>query len=538
METTDKRELSHGVPSRHPWRRKARWLWVPLLASLPLLTFGKVKESFVVVNLLDEASSTFETATASGDGTSVASWQLELRGDGEASLGLSAEGEGFGGKGRCLKLINTSSPSDEWKAIAKVAINYDKDASNVVRFYARAAKTRDYDYDVRLSPHFTDGQWNGSWEGRDTPVTHDWQCFELVPSAKDNIVQFQFNFGKDCSVIYIDNIEIGPKQRANGLSGDDSDFEGGTCGKWQASEGINLLMNSADEPAYNGSGHCLKLSLRPGYTSGYIYLDVPELRSGQTYDYDFYVRSDKNIGTQSVQSYYQSTRANNDRLHSSISTLVVPTDEWSHVEKSDINEYFFWQLTSTPAEQLQWQPRFDRFVIWVSGQSGDVVFVDNVRTMQPAYKVLPDPAVPITPDETEEDGGQNGDSTEAGNKDGDGNSDNEGTSSDTGNHPTSGDHWPKPPARPGTGTQSGTGTDTEDGTPSGSETTPGTGTETNPGSGSGQQSGGSLALEAIASASQATAVEYYDLQGQRLAARPHGLCIERSGGRAKVVIYK
>lgn len=536
METTDKRELSRGVPSRHPWRRKAPWLWVPLLASLPLLTFGKVKESFVVVNLLDEASSTFETATASADGKSVASWRLELRGDGEALIGLSAEGEGFGGKGRCLKLINTSSPSDEWKAIAKVALNYDKDASNVVRFYARAAKTTDYDFDVRISPRFTDGQWNGSWEGSNTSITNDWQCFELVPSAKDNIVQFQFNFGKDCSIIYIDNIEIGPKQRANGLSGDDSDFEGGTRGNWQASEGINLLMNSADEHAYNGSEHCLKLSLKPGYTSGYIYLDVPELRSLQKYDYDFYVRSSKNTGTQTVRSFYQSTRANQYEWWPSPSQ-VVPTDTWQHVEKLNMQEYFYWQENATA--DLKYAPCYNRFVIKVTGAAGDVVFVDNVRMMQPAYKTLPDPAVPVTPDDTETDGGnKDGDSTEAGNKDGDGNSDNEGTSSDTGNHPTSGDHWPKPPARPGTGTQSGTGTDTEDGTPSGSETTPGTGTENNPGGGSGQQSGGSLALGAIEAAAQATAVEYYDLQGQRLAARPHGLCIERSGGRAKVVIYK
>ena len=141
----------------------------------------------------------------------------------------------------------------------------------------------------------------GSQGGYNTfSISSDWATYEyeFTVTEFDDVDRIILNYGKVGGAYLIDNIEFGEKQEdpmTNILAGDDSDFEGGTKGKWE-----NWGNSSVTAVSEKGQGHssdyCVVLT-NPSegsdyYVAQFAYTFDEELEVGQTYIMQFYAKAD------------------------------------------------------------------------------------------------------------------------------------------------------------------------------------------------------------------------------------------------------
>ena len=232
------------------------------------------------------------------------------------TMSVSDEGDGYESS-YSLKLSNPedAGSGNAWKA--QCAYTFDlpleQGVEYTIRFKAKSSSAAGV-----VQFQYQNSQTYGSQGGYHSfNVGTDWTTCEFtftMPNADDD--RIILNFGEVAADYYIDEIEFGVKEEdpmENVMTGDASDFEGGTTGKWGCWGGNNPTMSVSDEGDGYESSYSLKLSNPEDAGSGNAWkaqcaytFDVP-LEQNKKYIIQFYAKSTSSAGTIQFQFQNSST---------------------------------------------------------------------------------------------------------------------------------------------------------------------------------------------------------------------------------------
>ena len=267
--------------------------------------------------------------------------------------------EGAGEDGSSCLVLKNKADGNAWEAQNAYTFSdyLDPNTEYTIRFKARSSSNAG-----QLQFQYQNSSTYGSQGGYNTfNLTSSWQTFEysFTPAYAD-VDRIIFNFGAVSSTYYIDDIEFGIKKEdpmENVLVDDDSDFEGGTTGKW-ASWG-NSSTRDAASPGYDGSEYCMHLT-NPTDASAWVaqcaYTFSSPLESGKKYMIQFYAKS--SVANGSLQFQYQNSSSGSQGGYN---TFPVGTD-WQLCEFS---------FTPTPEDACRICLNF--------GAVGAEYWIDNVK---------------------------------------------------------------------------------------------------------------------------------------------------------------
>ena len=201
---------------------------------------------------------------------------------------------------KCLKLVNKGNGSF-WEAQCAYTFGepLKKDVNYVIKFQARVESgSGELQFQYQSS---TNDQRQGGYNS--FTVGSDWTTcqYEFTITDYDDIDRILINFGKIGGTYYVDNIEFGEAMQdpmTNVLAGDNSDFEGGTTGKWGYwGNGKNPTSKVSDNGQGHESDYCVVLTNpKDGgtnyYTAQFAYTFDAEFEVGKTYVIQFYAKAD------------------------------------------------------------------------------------------------------------------------------------------------------------------------------------------------------------------------------------------------------
>lgn len=173
---------------------------------------------------------------------------------------VSEKGEGHGDD-YCLVLTNPTDGDDYY--VAQCAYTFDDpfevDQTYVIRFYAKSNTAgAGLQFCVQNSSTYSGEGYANIEIGTDwTLVEHEYTC------SKEGMDRILINFGKYAATYYIDDVQFGKKVEntdpmTNVMTGDNSDFEGGTKGDW-SSWGNDSSTGVSDKGEGHSSDYCMVL---------------------------------------------------------------------------------------------------------------------------------------------------------------------------------------------------------------------------------------------------------------------------------------
>ena len=244
----------------------------------------KVESSGGVANILSGDATDFNGGTTGGWG----SW-----GSNKDSQTIE---EGAGSDGTPCMVLKNLGDGNAWEAQCGYTLSdfLQVGKTYMIKFKAKSTSGAGY-----LQFQYQNGTTYGSQGGyNDFNIGTDWNDFEyeFTPDYED-INRIILNFGKVGATYYIDDIQFGLKVEdpmTNVLSGDNSDFEGGTKGSWGSWGNNSTTSVSASGEGYN-SNYCIVL-VNPTDGSDYYaaqlaYTFDDPLKVGETYDIQFYAKT-------------------------------------------------------------------------------------------------------------------------------------------------------------------------------------------------------------------------------------------------------
>ena len=208
----------------------------------------KVESSGGVANILSGDATDFNGGTTGGWG----SW-----GSNKDSQTIE---EGAGSDGTPCMVLKNLGDGNAWEAQCGYTLSdfLQVGKTYMIKFKAKSTSGAGY-----LQFQYQNGTTYGSQGGyNDFNIGTDWNDFEyeFTPDYED-INRIILNFGKVGATYYIDDIQFGLKVEdpmTNVLSGDNSDFEGGTKGSWGSWGNNSTTSVSASGEGYN-SNYCIVL---------------------------------------------------------------------------------------------------------------------------------------------------------------------------------------------------------------------------------------------------------------------------------------
>lgn len=244
----------------------------------------KVESSGGVANILSGDATDFNGGTTGGWG----SW-----GSNKDSQTIE---EGTGSDGTPCMVLKNLGDGNAWEAQCGYTLSdfLQVGKTYMIKFKAKSTSGAGY-----LQFQYQNGTTYGSQGGyNDFNIGTDWNDFEyeFTPDYED-INRIILNFGKVGATYYIDDIQFGLKVEdpmTNVLSGDNSDFEGGTKGSWGSWGNNSTTSVSASGEGYN-SNYCIVL-VNPTDGSDYYaaqlaYTFDDPLKVGETYVIQFYAKT-------------------------------------------------------------------------------------------------------------------------------------------------------------------------------------------------------------------------------------------------------
>lgn len=246
--------------------------------------------------ITDQESSTF-------DGGSKGLWAFVNGNDNGGYATLSVQYPGYGGKGYCLLLKNSSAASDNWKAQARYEFSPAlKVGKYRLEFYAKASANMKLEFGYQKNA-YQDGEKTGIYFDITTEWTKQTLDFDMTLS---DVARMFFNFGKFNGSINLDNIRLldmnppveEPNVTGNLITDNASyNFNDATTGLWTIPAGYdNSSMAKADAsvPGYGKSAACLHLSNSQRNTDNSkarIELKLPTPLEKGNYKLEFYAKA-------------------------------------------------------------------------------------------------------------------------------------------------------------------------------------------------------------------------------------------------------
>lgn len=189
-----------------------------------------------------------------------------------------------------VKLVNPSNASEYSAQLCQdlnEALTVGK--TYIIRFKAKGTGS------IQFAVQQPSGNYPG--EGYHSfDIGSDWTTCEYeYTCTKENMTRLCINFGKIAGTYYIDNVEFGEKiedPMTNVLTGDNSDFEGGTKGSW--SSWGNSSTSETVDGGYN-SDKCLMLTNPTNadqWSAQVAYTFTEPFINGTTYVIQFWAKSD------------------------------------------------------------------------------------------------------------------------------------------------------------------------------------------------------------------------------------------------------
>ena len=178
-------------------------------------------------------------------------------------------------------------------------------------------------------------------------VTTGWETYQTeFKCTKEDLTRLCINFGKNAATFWIDDVEFGEKiedPMDNVLTGDNSDFEGGTIGKWFGWGNSSTRAASSKGAGYN-SDYCMVLT-NPKDAQKYsaqcaFQFDTP-LVNGTTYIMQFWAKS--NVAGSALQFQVQNANSGSQEGYHDMSM----TDQWVQYQfeytcsKDDVTRLMF-----------------------------------------------------------------------------------------------------------------------------------------------------------------------------------------------------
>ena len=244
----------------------------------------KVESSGGVANILSGDATDFNGGTTGG-------W-----GSGGSNKDSQTIEEGAGSDGTPCMVLKNLGDGNAWEAQCGYTLSdfLQVGKTYMIKFKAKSTSGAGY-----LQFQYQNGTTYGSQGGyNDFNIGTDWNDFEyeFTPDYED-INRIILNFGKVGATYYIDDIQFGLKVEdpmTNVLSGDNSDFEGGTKGSWGSWGNNSTTSVSASGEGYN-SNYCIVL-VNPTDGSDYYaaqlaYTFDDPLKVGETYVIQFYAKT-------------------------------------------------------------------------------------------------------------------------------------------------------------------------------------------------------------------------------------------------------
>ena len=303
-----------------------------------------------VANVLSGDASDFNGGSTGGWG----SW-----GSNKKDAGVVA---GAGQDGTAALVLENKGDGNAWEAQCAYTFNdyLEMNKTYVIKFKAKSSSPAG-----ELQFQYQNGTTYSSQGGYNTfNVGTDWQTFqyEFTIDKYDDVNRIILNFGKVGATYTIDDIQFGLKQEDpmnNVLTGDASDFEGGTTGNW-GSWGSNKESAEVEEGVGYNNSKALALKNKGdgnAWEAQCAYTFDDALQEGKKYIIQFYAKSTSAAGE--LQFQYQ-----NGTTYSSqggYNTFNVGTD-WVKCE-----------FTFTPAYDDA------NRIILNFGKVGATYYIDNIK---------------------------------------------------------------------------------------------------------------------------------------------------------------
>ena len=303
-----------------------------------------------VANVLSGDASDFNGGSTGGWG----SW-----GSNKKDAGVVA---GAGQDGTAALVLENKGDGNAWEAQCAYTFNdyLEMNKTYVIKFKAKSSSPAG-----ELQFQYQNGTTYSSQGGYNTfNVGTDWQTFqyEFTIDKYDDVNRIILNFGKVGATYTIDDIQFGLKQEDpmnNVLTGDASDFEGGTTGNW-GSWGSNKESAEVEEGVGYNNSKALALKNKGdgnAWEAQCAYTFDDALQAGKKYIIQFYAKSSSAAGELQFQYQNGSTYSSQGGYN----TFSVGTD-WVKCE-----------FTFTPAYDDA------NRVILNFGKVGATYYIDNIK---------------------------------------------------------------------------------------------------------------------------------------------------------------
>ena len=303
-----------------------------------------------VANVLSGDASDFNGGSTGGWG----SW-----GSNKKDAGVVA---GAGQDGTAALVLENKGDGNAWEAQCAYTFNdyLEMNKTYVIKFKAKSSSPAG-----ELQFQYQNGTTYSSQGGYNTfNVGTDWQTFqyEFTIDKYDDVNRIILNFGKVGATYTIDDIQFGLKQEDpmnNVLTGDASDFEGGTTGNW-GSWGSNKESAEVEEGVGYNNSKALALKNKGdgnAWEAQCAYTFDDALQGGKKYIIQFYAKSTSAAG----ELLFQYQNGTTYSSQGGYNTFSVGTD-WVKCE-----------FTFTPAYDDA------NRVILNFGKVGATYYIDNIK---------------------------------------------------------------------------------------------------------------------------------------------------------------
>ena len=269
---------------------------------------------------------------------------------------------GAGQDGTAALVLENKGDGNAWEAQCAYTFNdyLEMNKTYVIKFKAKSTSPAG-----ELQFQYQNGTTYSSQGGYNTfNVGTDWQTFqyEFTIDKYDDVNRIILNFGKVGATYTIDDIQFGLKQEGpmnNVLTGDASDFEGGTTGNW-GSWGSNKESAEVEEGVGYNNSKALALKNKGdgnAWEAQCAYTFDDALQEGKKYIIQFYAKSTSAAGELQFQYQNGTTYASQGGYN----TFSVGTD-WVKCE-----------FTFTPAYDDA------NRIILNFGKVGATYYIDNIK---------------------------------------------------------------------------------------------------------------------------------------------------------------
>ena len=279
--------------------------------------------------ITDIESVTFDKGT-------VGKWAFVNGNDNGGNASLSVQSPGYGGKGYCLLLKNSSAASDNWKAQVRYEFTPVLQSGKYrIEFYAKASSNVKLEFGYQKNA-YQDGEKTGIYFDISTEWTKQTLDFTM---ALSDVARMFFNFGKFKGSICLDEIrllDMNPPVEEPNVSGnlitDNSsyNFNDITTGQWSIPDGYDnssAAVAAAVTPGYGKSAACMKLSnssVNTDNSKARVEIRLPAPLEIGTYKLEFYAKASVDC------SHLEFGYRNDDTSKGDVAGMKIKlTNDWS-----------------------------------------------------------------------------------------------------------------------------------------------------------------------------------------------------------------